>query len=149
MAHGEILLVEDRPDDERLTIRALKKANLLNDITVVRDGAEALDYLFCTGRYADRAPREPPAAVLLDLDLPKINGIGVLRRLRTDERTRLIPVVVLTSSAQQRDVVESYGFGACSYVGKPLTFGGFAEAVQNLGLCWLLNLGTREPANRA
>jgi len=133
-----ILLVEDNPDDQELTLRALKLNNILNEVVTVEDGAEALDYLFCEGEYADRDPDAMPQVVLLDLKLPKIDGLEVLRRMRTDERTRLLPVVILTSSNEERDVAEGYGLGANSYVRKPVDFGEFREAVRNLGLYWLL-----------
>ena len=135
---GTILLVEDNPHDEALTLRALQKKNLANEIVVVRDGAEALDFLFCKGSYADRDPDDLPSVVLLDLKLPKLDGLEVLKRVRADERTMLLPVVVLTSSDEQRDLVESYRGGANSYVRKPVEFDQFTEAVQQLGLYWLL-----------
>ena len=131
-----ILLVEDDPDDETLTLRAL--GSIKNDIVVVRDGVEALDYLFGTGPYAGRDTRVTPRLVLLDLKLPKVDGLEVLRRLRADPRTMLVPVVVLTSSDRQKDVVESYQLGANSYVRKPVDFAEFSEAVRQLGLYWLL-----------
>jgi len=133
-----ILLVEDDPDDEILTIRALKKNNILNEVVVARDGAEALDFLFGTGQYADRDIKETPQVVLLDLKLPKLDGLEVLRRLRKDERTKLLPIVVLTSSAEQQDVIESYRLGANSYILKPVDFNQFAEAIRQLGLYWLV-----------
>jgi two-component system response regulator len=136
-----ILLVEDNPDDEALTLRALKKNNILNDVVVARDGAEALDYLFGTGRYAGRDAGDLPQLVLLDLKLPKIDGLEVLRRVRADERTRIQPVVILTTSAEDRDVIASYELGANSYIRKPVDFEQFMEAVRHLGLYWLvLNL---------
>lgn len=133
-----LLLVEDNPDDELLTLRAFRKSNLINDIIVTRDGAEALDYLFCTGPYTGRDPDEMPELILLDLKLPKIDGLEVLRRLRENERTRLISVVVLTSSDEDRDIVESYNLGANSYIRKPVDFNQFTEAVRQLGLYWLV-----------
>ena len=137
-----ILLVEDSPDDVLLTLRALKKNNILNEVVVVNDGAQALDYLFGTGAYADRDMKVVPQLVLLDLKLPKIEGLEVLRRLRDDERTRLLPVVVLTSSDEELDIVASYKLGANSYIRKPVDFAQFTEAVQQLGLYWLvLNQG--------
>lgn len=133
-----ILLVEDNPDDEALTLRALQKNNIGNKVFVVRDGAEALDFLFCTGAYADRDPREMPQMILLDLKLPKVDGLEVLRRLRADERTRLLPVVILTSSNEEQDLIEGYKNGANSYVRKPVDFNQFLEAVRQLGLYWLV-----------
>jgi len=133
-----ILLVEDNPDDEALTLRALRRANIANEIVVARDGVEALDYLFATGAYAGRDVTDLLAVVMLDLKLPKIDGLEVLRRLRADERTKLAPVVILTSSREERDVVNGYLLGANSYVRKPVDFEQFAEAVKQLGLYWLL-----------
>jgi len=133
-----ILLVEDNADDETLTLRALAKNNITNEVVVARDGAQALDYLFGTGQYQGRDTRILPQVVLLDLKLPKIDGLEVLRRLRADERTKLLPVVILTSSNEERDMVSSYGFGANSYVRKPVEFSLFLEAVRQLGLYWLL-----------
>lgn len=133
-----ILLVEDNPDDEALTLRALRRANIANEVVVARDGVEALDYLFGTGQYAGRDVTDSPAVVMLDLKLPKVDGMEVLRRLRADERTKLAPVVILTSSREERDVVNGYLLGANSYVHKPVDFEQFAEAVKQLGLYWLL-----------
>ncbi|MDL1909240.1 response regulator [Chloroflexi bacterium CFX6] len=133
-----ILLVEDNPDDEALTLRALRKNNIANAMSVVRDGAEALDFLFCAGAYASRDPREMPQVVLLDLKLPKVDGLEVLRRIRADERTRLLPVVILTSSREEQDLLQSYSLGANSYVRKPVDFNQFVEAVRQLGLYWLV-----------
>lgn len=133
-----ILLVEDNPDDEALTLRALKKHNIGNKVFVVRDGAEALDFLFCTGAYADRDPNDIPQVTLLDLKLPKVDGLEVLRRLRADNRTRLLPIVILTSSNEERDLIEGYKNGANSYVRKPVDFNEFLEAVRQLGLYWLV-----------
>jgi len=133
-----ILLVEDNPDDEALTIRALRKNNIGNRLVVAHDGEEALDFLFCTGAYANRDPHEMPQVILLDLKLPKIDGHEVLRRVRTDERTKLLPVVILTSSKEEQDLVNSYGNGANSYVRKPVNFDQFVEAVRQLGLYWLV-----------
>ena len=133
-----ILLVEDNPDDQALTLRALKKNNIRNRIVIKQDGAEALDYLFCQGVDADRDPREMPQVILLDLKLPKIDGLEVLRRIRADERTRLLPVVILTSSNEDQDLIRGYGYGANSYVRKPVDFNQFVEAVNNLGLYWLV-----------
>lgn len=138
MSERVILLVEDNPSDEELTLRALKKSNILNRVVVVRDGAEALDYLFVRGHHASRSTDESPQVVLLDLKLPKIDGLEVLRAIRADERTKLLPVVVLTSSIQEQDVVRSYGLGANSYVRKPVDFTQFVEAVRQLGLYWLV-----------
>ena len=133
-----ILLVEDNPDDVTLTLRAFKKKNIVNTVTVVRDGAEALDYLFGTGAYSGRDVSRMPAVVLLDLKLPKVDGIEVLKRLRADKRTELLRVVVLTSSSEERDIVASYQFGAASYVRKPVNFDEFLDAAGQLGLYWLL-----------
>ena len=134
----EILLVEDNPNDEELTLYALKKNNINNHIQVVRDGAEALEYLFCTGTYAHRQINEPPKVVLLDLKLPKMDGLEVLKKIKADERTRIIPVVVLTSSQEESDIVESYQLGVNSYIVKPVDFEQFIEAVRQLGLYWML-----------
>ena len=133
-----LLLVEDNPDDEALTIRALKKHHLGNTVAVARDGAEALDFLFCRGIYADRNPREVPQVILLDLNLPKVSGLEVLRQLRADPRTQLLPVVVLTSSIEERDLIDSYHHGANSYVRKPVDFTEFLDAANHLGLYWLV-----------
>ena len=134
----EILLVEDNPNDEELTLYALKKNNITNQIQVVRDGAEALEYLFCTGAYAHRQINEPPKVVLLDLKLPKVDGLEVLEQVKSDPRTRAIPVVVLTSSQEERDIVESYQLGVNSYIVKPVDFEQFIEAVRQLGMYWML-----------
>lgn len=133
-----ILLVEDNPDDAALTCRALERSNVHNELIVVSDGAEALDYLFGTGAHAGRDTAEMPVVVLLDLKLPKVDGLEVLARVRADERTRTLPVVVLTSSAEERDLLASYRLGANSYVRKPVDFAEFAEAARQLGLYWLL-----------
>ena len=133
-----ILLVEDNPDDEELAMRALKKNNIRNDIHVVRDGAAALDYLFGTGEYAGRDISDQPQVILLDLKLPKVGGLEVLQRLRSDERTRLLPVVILTSSKEEQDLITGYSLGANSYVRKPVDFDQFVEAVRQLGLYWLV-----------
>ena len=133
-----ILLVEDNQDDVDLTIRAFLKNNITNRIIVAKDGVEALDYLRGTGKYAGRNVKDLPVVILLDLKLPKITGLEVLRNIRQDEFTRLIPVVILTSSAEQKDVLEGYRLGANSYVQKPVDFEQFAEAVKVLGLYWLL-----------
>ena len=132
-----ILLVEDNLDDELLTIRALKKNNLLNNVEVVRDGAEALDYIFRENKYKN-LKKGLPEVILLDLKLPKLSGLEVLKHIRADERTRYLPVVILTSSDEDRDMIESYKLGANSYVHKPVDFNQFTEAVSNLGLYWLL-----------
>lgn len=133
-----ILLVEDNPDDEALTLRALKQNKIQNDVVVAHDGAEALDYLFARGPYAERDLRVMPQLILLDLKLPKIDGLGVLQRLRADPRTGLLPVVVLTSSREDRDVIESYRYCANSYIIKPVDFTKFTEAVGQLGWYWLV-----------
>jgi two-component system response regulator len=132
-----ILLVEDNPRDEELTIRALKKSHVLNPVVVAHDGVEALDYLFARGAYAGRAPGQPQI-VLLDLKLPRIDGLEVLRTVRLDERTKLLPVVILTSSLEEQDLIRGYGLGANSYVRKPVDFVQFSEAVRQLGLYWLV-----------
>lgn len=133
-----ILLVEDSASDEELTIRALKRASVRNPIVVMRDGAAAVDYLFARGAYSDRSSDEEIQVVLLDLNLPKLSGLDVLRAIRSNEKTRVLPVVVLTSSHEDRDVVESYDRGANSYIVKPVDFVQFAEAVRQLGLYWLI-----------
>ena len=133
-----ILLVEDNRDDEALTLRALKKNNIKNEVVVAHDGVEALDYLFGTGSYAGRDLTDMPQVILLDLKLPRVDGLEVLRRLRADERTRLLPVVILTSSNEEQDRINGYGLGANSYVRKPVDFAQFIEAVRQLGLYWLI-----------
>jgi two-component system, response regulator len=133
-----ILLVEDNPDDEALTKRAFQKNNIANNMMVARDGVEALDYLFGTGPHVGRDPRDLPQLVLLDLKLPRIDGLEVLRRIRADARTRLLPVVVLTSSREEQDLVSSYSLGCNSYVRKPVNFDEFLESARQLGLYWLL-----------
>lgn len=138
MKEKSILLVEDNPDDEALALRALRKNNILNEITVTRDGADALDYLFGAGAYAGRDMGIMPSVILLDLKLPKIDGLEVLRRLRADERTKLIPVVILTSSREDEDLIKGYKYGANSYIRKPVNFAEFVEAVGKLGVYWLL-----------
>jgi CheY-like chemotaxis protein len=133
-----ILLVEDNPDDEALTLRALKKNNIGNHLAIVRDGAEALEFLFCTGDYANRDRNDKPQVILLDINLPKVDGLEVLRRIRADENTRFLPVVILTSSKEEQDMLKSYSLGANSYVRKPVDFNEFIEAVRQLGLYWLV-----------
>lgn len=136
--HGKILLVEDNPDDVKLTLRAFKHQNLSNDIVVAHDGAEALEYVFGTGAYAGRDVADQPAVIFLDLKLPKFDGLEVLRRIRHDPRTALQPVVILTSSSEEQDMMQGYALGANSYVRKPVDFDQFMEAVRQLGLYWLL-----------
>jgi CheY-like chemotaxis protein len=138
MNRKSILLVEDNANDEYLTIRALKKYNVANDVVVAHDGVEALDYLFGTGAHASRDTKDLPLVVLLDLKLPKVDGLEVLRRVRADERTRLLPVVILTSSNEERDVINGYKLGTNSYVQKPVDFTAFVDAVGQLGLYWLM-----------
>jgi len=134
----EILLVEDNPTDAELCIRALKKHNFANKLVWVKDGAEALDFIFCTGAYEGRAPAAKPKVVLLDLRLPKVDGVEVLRRIKSDERTKMIPIVVVTSSKEDRDVAESYKLGVNSYISKPVVFEEFSETMSRLGMYWLL-----------
>ena len=138
MGEKVILLVEDNPDDEALTLRAMKKNNILNEVKVVRDGAEALEYIFGTGRYIDSASRRIPAVVLLDLRLPKVEGLEVLRQLRVDSSTKLLPVVILTSSKEEQDLIKGYSLGCNSYIRKPIDFKQFVETVKQLGLYWLV-----------
>lgn len=138
MTDKVILLVEDNPDDIALTLRAFEKNKILNQVTVVRDGAEALDYLFGMGAYDGRDTSVQPQVILLDLKLPKIDGLQVLRRIRNDERTELVPVVILTSSREEQDLISSYSLGANSYIRKPVDFAQFSEAVRHLGLYWLV-----------
>ncbi len=133
-----ILIVEDNPDDEALTIRALKKNNIGNRLVVVRDGVEALDFLFCTGIYSDRDPHDLPQTILLDLRLPKVDGLEVLKRIRADQHTSMLPVVILTSSKEEQDVIEGYKYGANSYIRKPVDFNQFVNSVHQLGLYWLV-----------
>ncbi len=137
MSNGVILLVEDNPDDELLALRALRKNNVTNEVVVARDGVEALDYLFASGPHAGRDTSTMPQLILLDLKLPRVNGLEVLKRLRSDERTRLIPVVILTSSRERSDMLDGYGLGANSYVRKPVNFEQFVKAVEQLKLYWL------------
>jgi two-component system, response regulator len=133
-----ILLVEDNPDDEELTLRALKKSNISNPVVIARDGVEALDYLFARGAHTGRDSREQPQVVLLDLKLPKLDGLEVLRALRAEPRTKRLPVVILTSSAEEQDILAGYDLGANSYIRKPVDFTQFVEAVRQLGLYWLV-----------
>lgn len=147
LSNKVILLVEDNPDDEALTLRALEKNNIQNDVVVARDGVEALDYLFGTGAYRGRDTSLQPQVTLLDLKLPRVDGLEVLRRVRADARTRLNPVVILTSSNEEKDLLEGYGLGANSYVRKPVDFTEFINAVRTLGLFWLL-LSEAPPAVR-
>ena len=132
-----ILLVEDNPQEVDLTLRALKKNKIENNLVVARDGVEALDFLFCVNAYADRDPQDMPRLILLDLKLPKLNGLEVLRRIRSDERTHLLPVVILTSSREEQDVLEGYKLGANSYLRKPVDFTRFEDYVKQLGMYWL------------
>ena len=134
----EILIVEDNPNDAELTIRALKKKNLANKIVHLKDGAEALDYIFCTGNYSDRDINNKPRAILLDLKMPKVNGLEVLERVKADKRTRSIPIIVLTSSNEDPDVKKCYDMGVNSYIVKPVGFDNFTKAVADLGFYWLL-----------
>jgi two-component system response regulator len=144
MTQPSILLVEDNPDDEILTVRAFKKSNIGNEVVVVRDGVEALDWLFGTGDHAGRDVTIEPQLILLDLKLPRLDGLEVLRRIRADERTHLLPVVVMTSSQQDEDVIRSYELGANSYLRKPVDFERFVEAAKGVGMYWLV-LNTRAP----
>ena len=134
----DILLVEDNPLDVELTLRALDESHLANRVRVARDGAEALEYIFCTGAYAEREGKDKPYVILLDLKLPLVDGLEVLRRVKSDPKTRTIPVIVLTSSCEERDIVKSYELGVNSYIVKPVDFEQFAAAVRQLGLYWLL-----------
>jgi two-component system, response regulator len=134
----EILYIEDNPSDIELTLRALKKHNVANSIQIIKDGEEALEYIFATGRYADRDVNEKPKVILLDLNLPKVGGLEILKRLKSEKHTKAIPVVVLTSSREEKDMIESYNYGVNSYVVKPINFESFSEAVSTLGLYWLL-----------
>ena len=134
----EVLMIEDSEEDLELALRSFRKANFIRRVYVVRDGAEALDFIFCEGRYASRRMEDAPRVILLDLKLPKVDGLEVLQRIKSDPRTKRIPVVVLTSSKEHRDVVASYEMGANSYIVKPVAFDGFAKAMQELGMYWLL-----------
>lgn len=147
MADEIILLVEDNENDEILTLRALKNSNILNEVVVTRDGEEAMDYLCGTGKFADHPHRKLPVLVLLDIKLPKVSGIEVFRAIRSNEKTKLLSVVMLTSSNQEKDIIESYNLGVNSYVVKPVDFGQFNDAVKQLGLYWLL-LNQRPPCLR-
>jgi two-component system response regulator len=138
MSDRIILLVEDNPIDEDLTLRAFRKNNILNKVIVARDGLEALDYLFARGQHANRSPADLPEVILMDLNLPKLNGLEVLQALRADERTKLLPVVILTSSKEDKDLLAGYSLGANSYVVKPVDFNQFSEAVRQLGLYWFV-----------
>jgi two-component system response regulator len=146
MSEPIILLVEDNADDELLTVRAFKKSNVANKVIVVRDGIEALDWLFATGDHADRDTTIEPQIILLDLKLPRLDGLEVLRRIRADARTALLPVIIMTSSKEDEDIVKSYALGANSYVRKPVEFDRFAEAVKNLGIYWLV-LNQKPPSS--
>lgn len=138
MDSKKIMLVEDNPDDEALTLRALKKNNIANEVIVAQDGVEALDYLFGEGVYEGRDLSDQPQVILLDLKLPKVDGLAVLKRIREDDRTCLLPVVILTNSKEDRDIINSYDLGANSYIRKPVDFDQFMEAIRQLGLYWLV-----------
>ncbi len=138
MGRNSVLLVEDNLNDEKLTVLALRKSNVVNQIMVARDGAEALDYLYGSGKYEGRDTSNVPAVVLLDLKLPKLDGLEVLKRIRSEKQTRCLPVVVLTLSSEERDIIESYNLGANSYVRKPVDFNEFMDAAKQLGLYWML-----------
>lgn len=133
-----ILLVEDNPDDEALTLKAFKKNNILNEVVVARDGAEALDFLFCKGAFSGRDKNEVPELILLDLKLPKIDGLEVLKEIKTNQKTQLIPVIILTSSSEEKDILKSYELYANSYIRKPVDFEQFSEAIRELGVYWLV-----------
>lgn len=145
MINKSIFLVEDNPDDEALTLRALKKNHIVNEVIVAHDGVEALDYLFARGKHAGRDLTRMPAVILLDLKLPRIDGLEVLRQLRAEEHTKLLPVVILTSSNEEKDLINGYRLGSNSYIRKPVDFIQFTEAVRQLGLYWLM-LNERPPA---
>jgi two-component system, response regulator len=134
----EVLLVDDSPEDVELTVRELRHHKLANDIKVVEDGADALDFLFCRGSYKDRTFSSPPKLVLLDVKLPKVDGLEVLRAIRADERTKAIPVVILTSSKEQKDLIKGYNLGVSAYVQKPVDFEQFSEAIRQIGMFWML-----------
>ncbi len=138
MTNKTILLVEDNADDEKLTVRALKKNSVANELFIARDGAQALDYIFGTGEHVGRNIHDLPAVILLDLKLPKIDGLEVLRRIRADDRTKSLPIVILTSSKEEQDLIGSYSLGANSYIRKPVDFNQFIEAVRQLGIYWLV-----------
>jgi CheY-like chemotaxis protein len=142
--NGAILLVEDNPDDEALTLRALRRNSICNELIVARDGVEALEWMFGTGPHTGRRPEDIPSMILLDLKLPRIDGLEVLRRIRADERTRMAPVVILTSSREEQDMITGYSLGANSYIRKPVDFAQFVDAVKQLGLYWLV-LNERPP----
>jgi len=144
MNNKNILLVEDNPDDEALTLRALKKNNIANEVIVARDGVEALDYLFAEGAHEGRDLSDQPQVILLDLKLPRVDGLEVLKRIRGDDRTRRLPVVILTTSNEEQDITNSYDLGANSYIRKPVDFDQFMEAIRHLGLYWLV-LNTKSP----
>lgn len=134
---GEIVVVEDNPDDVKLALRAFRKADAVDQVTVLRDGAEALEYLFCTGRYAHREGEPPPRVVILDLKLPLVDGLEVLRRVKSDPQTRMIPIVVMSSSSEAKDMVTTYGLGANSYIQKPVDFASFTEVIRGISAYWL------------
>lgn len=138
LKEAEILLVEDNPNDMELTLRAMSRCNLANKIHVAKDGVEALEYVFATGTYSERDIKDKPQVILLDLKLPRVNGLEVLRKIKSDERTRAIPIVVLTSSTEERDIIESYELGVNSYIVKPVDFDKFINAVSEIGLYWML-----------
>jgi two-component system response regulator len=138
MVPRAIFLVEDNPDDEEITLRALRQSKVVNEIVVARDGVEAIEFLFCEGQYTGRDSSHMPSLVLLDIKLPMMSGIEVLQRIRADPRTHLIPVVILTSSSEEEDILRSYQLGANSYVRKPVGFAGFADAISQLGLYWMI-----------